>query len=435
MKSRIATPLLAMLALLSISLSGCLEDSCNMTYTHAVYEPVYMPVDEFRSAVEVTAPRDVVDPGKIYTKDAILLVNELGEGVHVFDNKNPQNPQPLAFINVPGNYDLSMNCDKLYLDSSTDLLVFDMADPTNPQLLSRTQNVFPYLAEYNGYVADPNQGMVVKWKQEIREDAYDCQVGVPALWEQNQIDPNDFAQLGGNNTRTVNPAVPGKSGSMSRFTVLNDYLYVVTPTELMVFDASNCSQPVTMGKQDLTAFNFGAAEMITSLNDLLLIGGNSGMAIYDAGTPTAPQFLSVFEHVRACDPVTAEGDFAYVTLRNAQDIPCGPAWTNQLDVISIASPRSPRLMASFTMYNPHGLGIDNGLLFIADGTDGLKIFDASNPVEVGRKQIAHFPAMDGYDVIAIDGLLIFTGDDGIAQYDYSDPQNIELLSTIPVVMQ
>lgn len=427
--------MLASMAFLAVGLSGCLEDSCDLTYKHAVYEPVYMSQEEFVQSVKVESPRSVVSPGKIYVKDNILLINEMGEGVHVFDNKNPGNPQALAFISVPGNYDLSMNCDNLYLDSSTDLLVFDLSDASAPRFLNRVENAFPYLAQFRGYVADPSKGMVVKWKEEIREDSYDCRTGIPALWQQNQVDQTWDLSNSTGNTRTVNPAVPGKSGSMSRFTVVNDYLYVVTPRELKVFGVSSCDMPVALGSQPLMQINAGEAEMITSHNDLLLIGSTGGMTIFGTTDPTSPDFLSVFEHVRACDPVTAQGNNAYVTLRNSQDNPCGPFWNNQLDVLDISNPRNPILLSTTSMYNPHGVGIDGNLLFVAEGDMGLKIFDATVPADAGRNEIAHFRDMNGYDVIALDGVLTFVGRDGIAQYDYSDPRNIDLLSIIPVVVE
>lgn len=433
MKLRKSFPILALAAFVAIALTGCVDDACNLSYKHAAYSPVQMSEAEFINAVSVESPRDVVAPGKIYVKDNILLVNELGEGVHVYDNKNPQNPQQLAFIAVPGNYDLAMNCDKLYLDSSMDMLVFDMADPSAPQLLNRIENVLPHQLMYRGYVADPNDGIVVKWKEEIREEAYDCQLGVPALWEQNQVDNTWDNQTVGN-TRTINPAVPGKSGSMSRFTVLEDHMYVVTPNQLKVFNVTSCDNPQFTGAQDLN-WGFGEAEMITSINNLLLIGSTGGMTIFSADDPNSPQYLSTFEHVRACDPVTAEGNFAYVTLRNSMDSPCGPFWSNQLDVLDISNPQYPRLLNSFSMYNPHGVGIDNGVLFLADGDQGLKVFDASVPALTGSKELAHFPEMNGYDVIALNGVLTYVGKDGISQYDYADPKNIQLLSTIPVVAE
>ena len=84
------------------------------------------------------------------------------------------------------------------------------------------------------------------------------------------------------------------------------------------------------------------------------------------------------------------------------------------------------------MTNPHGLSIDAGLLFIADGPAGLKVFDASNPKIVGNNQIAEMATHFGYDVIAQNGLATMIGKNGIVQYDYTNRENIVEISNIPV---
>ncbi|MEL6306757.1 MAG: hypothetical protein AAFQ52_01380 [Chloroflexota bacterium] len=39
----------------------------------------------------------------------------------------------------------------------------------------------------------------------------------------------------------------------------------------------------------------------------------------------------------------AEGDYAYVTLRNGDGNQCGDNFTNQLDIVDISNPSTPRL--------------------------------------------------------------------------------------------
>ena len=123
--------------------------------------------------------------------------------------------------------------------------------------------------------------------------------------------------------------------------------------------------------------------------------------------------------------VAVSGEFAYIIEQGI----------GEFKVIDISNPRNPSLVRSFSMTNPHGLGIENGTLFIADGSAGLRIFDASNPEEAGKNEIAHLQGMDGYDVILNEGLLIMVGKDGIAQYDYNNIDEIRSLSTIPVVSE
>ncbi|MEL6652743.1 MAG: hypothetical protein AAFQ87_18230 [Bacteroidota bacterium] len=424
-----STKFLALVLLASFALTGCLRDKCDMSFTHAKYTPVYMSQEAFENAVEVQSPKTIENPGKIYVKDNYLFVNEIGKGVHIIDHKSPENPQAVAFLNVPGNYDIAVNCGKLYLDSSKDMLIFDLNDVSRPALISRVQNALPHITQYRGYTADASQGIVVDWEREVLTEAYNCETGIPAVWEQNQVDPATVTAAD-RNTRSINPATPGIAGSMSRFALADDHFYVVTPNQMRVFDATNCESPSLVNQIDI--FFDGEAEMITTGPGLVLVGGTNGVDVFGTDNPAQPEYYSRYEHVTACDPVILDGQYGYLTLRNGRGDRCGQNFTNQLDVIDFSNPRAPSTLVDFAMTNPHGLGKDGDLLFIADGNAGLRVFDASNPLTVGKNQIAHFPDMHGYDVIPANGTLFLVGDDGISLYDYTDGKNINLLSSLAV---
>ena len=85
------------------------------------------------------------------------------------------------------------------------------------------------------------------------------------------------------------------------------------------------------------------------------------------------------------------------------------------------------------MVNPHGLGKNGDLLFICDGTAGLKIYDASDPWNITGHLIYSYPYINAFDVIPIGKVLILIGNDGLYQYNYSNVKNITLLSSILVV--
>jgi hypothetical protein len=53
-------------------------------------------------------------------------------------------------------------------------------------------------------------------------------------------------------------------------------------------------------------------------------------------------------------------------------------------------------------------------------------------LNIDDHQIAGFPGIKTFDVIPFDGYLFMIGDDGFYQYDYSNLQNIEQVSFIPV---
>jgi len=84
------------------------------------------------------------------------------------------------------------------------------------------------------------------------------------------------------------------------------------------------------------------------------------------------------------------------------------------------------------MTEPHGLGIDNSTLFICDGDAGLKIYSTTDIHHITDNKIAEFPDIQAFDVIPVNDVLMLIGEDGLYQYDYSDLENIQLLSSITI---
>ncbi|WP_237717676.1 hypothetical protein [Pontibacter sp. BAB1700] len=101
-------------------------------------------------------------------------------------------------------------------------------------------------------------------------------------------------------------------------------------------------------------------------------------------------------------------------------------------MINISNPRSPQLVKTYPMQNPHGLGIDRSTLFLCEGKYGLKIFDAKDHLKVSENLISHFKEHDAFDVIPMGSNLLLIGQDGLYQYDYSNLKDIKLLSKLPV---
>ena len=94
--------------------------------------------------------------------------------------------------------------------------------------------------------------------------------------------------------------------------------------------------------------------------------------------PSQPEQESEIEHVESCDPVIVSGEYAYITLRNGSKC---QGFINELDIVDISNLNAPVLVKKFDMTNPHGLSKDGDLLFICDGKDGLKVFDAKTVTE------------------------------------------------------
>jgi hypothetical protein len=220
----------------------------------------------------------------------------------------------------------------------------------------------------------------------------------------------------------ANPST-GQAGSLARFSIQGDYLYIVDNTNLKTFNITNPSEPKQTHN---TNIGFGI-ETIFPYQNKLFIGANDAMYIYDFSNPGNPVLLSRYQHITACDPVVAQGNYAYVTLRSGGGN-C-PRTLNSLEVIDFTDVTKPVMVNQISMMNPHGLGIDGTDLFVTEGTYGLKRFDITDPVKPVEKEFLQNTA--SFDVIPRNKILIAVGVDGLYQYDYSQSP-MQLLSKIPV---
>ncbi len=409
---------------------SCLKDNCERKTTYFKVTPIFKTAEEIHNGKIVNeAPRKLKNPGKIYFYNDFIFINERKEGVHVIDNSVPENPQNIAFVKIPGNDDIAIRGNILYASSYTDLLAIDISDFQNATLVNRVENVFPPIWEDL-----ENNRILVEYEQEEITEVLDCET-VNRLQRVGDIFLEcvacDVLPLSFDATAVVNSnsyASTGIGGSMARFTILSDHLYVVDDTKLDIFDVSLPEQPsrantVNLGWGIETIFPFG---------DKLFIGSNSGMFIFDNSDPVNPTQLSRFEHARACDPVFVKGTYAYVTLRDGNIC---EGFKNQLDLIDITDLIHPRLVKSFPMDHPFGLSIKANNLFLCEGDHGLKVFDVSYPPTLGDNLLDHLKGITTFDVIALPGdrnILLVIGEDGFYQYNFDDPSNLQLLSSIPV---
>ncbi len=413
---------------LSLLLASCMDE---YTEEFTANKPVYMTYEALRSSVKFSEARELKNPGKIYFKDDLLYVNEELEGVHVFSLVNPENPQNIGFIEIPGNVDIAIKNNTLYADSYVDLVAIDISDINSPHEVTRKEDVFPYtLPPYdeNYRIADVDEtkGVVTGWeisrvRQEMEYHYY------PIYYFNKQYDGmlTDAAYSGGGSVSQG--ATFGVGGSMARFGLYDDYLYTVDQSTLYMFDVTNDASPYDIGKQNV-GWN---VETMFIYDGHMFFGTQSGMRIFSLQVPTVPTYVSDFWHVTSCDPVVVDNGYAYVTLRGGNT--CGST-VNRLDVLQLSSDyTNTTLLASYPLHGPYGLGIDDEILFVCDGDAGLKVYNASDKLNINSNIISTFPGINAYDVIPVNGYLFMIGDDGFYLYDYSDLQNINQLGFIPVV--
>jgi hypothetical protein len=417
-------------SLVVLTLIGC-SDSVSEMVTYKINEPVFMSSETFRNSVRVKSePQQIETLGKMCFYEGYLYISEPEKGIHIVDNRNPAVPQIIGFIELIGNADLSIRNNLLYADSYIDLVWFDISNPETPELKGRLENVFTtalpviendYSFDYNmAYNAD-SIGVVVGWElKERTENVEKYNSG----WFWGWGRPEVFAMMDGvalNSTK--GGGSNGITGSMSRFSIYDGYLYTVINNFMNIFSLDG-AQPTKATENIYVGWN---VETIFSYEENMFMGTPTGLIIYSVSDPLKPEFQSSITHVLGCDPVVVENDIAYVTIHSGDF--CGQN-TNELIIINVSDVKNPKQIESYDMTNPKGLGIDNGTLFLCD--DGLKIYNATNPYTITDNLLAHYPDMDGFDVIPYNNILMMIATDGLYQYDYSNLNNIRQISKIEI---
>jgi len=96
--------------------------------------------------------------------------------------------------------------------------------------------------------------------------------------------------------------------------------------------------------------------------------------------------------------------------------------------VDITDVTKPSLVKNYNLTNPFGLSKEGNVLFICDGRDGVKVYDATDAKDI--KLLKQITGMETYDVIAWNSRALVVAKDGLYQFDYSDLNNIRLLSKI-----
>lgn len=412
--------LLSVLAVVAF-LPGCIKDKCKSIYRYTYYVPTYKTAAEVRANIRSNAPRPVERPGKIYVQGRYIFLNEIDKGIHIIDNANPRSPVNKAFIDIPGNADIAVKGTTLYADLYTDMVSLDIGNPLQVTVTKILDGVFPY-RYYGNFTADQKL-IITDWEKRDTTVIEECNAsGSWPLSATGIFMSYSASAAGGKSGGSVSPY--GVGGSMARFAIVGNRLYTVSNSDLNVFNITNATQPAFSQKNNVGA----GIETIYPFKNSLFIGSTAGMFVYNIFNPDNPVKMGQFAHVQSCDPVVADDDYAYVTLRSGTT--CRGSVSNELDVLKLNTLMNPSLVKSYPLTNPHGLAKDGDLLLICDGKDGLKIYNAGDANNLWL--LGTVPGIETYDVIALGGTAIVVAKDGLYQYDYSTPSAPGLLSKITV---
>lgn len=405
-------------------MTACMKDK--ITRTYQIRTPIYQVLTKFRESIKSQPAINIEATGKILVAGHYLFLSEPFKGIHIIDNSNPSSPQNISFINIPGNEDMAIRGNTLYADAYGDLVSFDISNPLSVVAKDFAANVFQdHSIYYLGVAINPGSA--------INPDSINVIVGWNTRDTTVDYNPNNtpypYPIFYGSctNCATIaanvsNGQTVGINGSMSRFSIINNFLYTVGYSNLSTFDIG---QPFSPSFTNTVQVDWHV-ETIYPLKDKLFVGTNNGMYMYDVQTsPSKPNLVGSFTHVRGCDPVIADDKYAYVTINDSSAC---LGFNNELQVVNIQDLSNSFLVKSYSMTHPVGLSKDGNLLFVCDGKDGLKVYNATDVNSL--VMIKQLKDATVFDVIAQNGLAIVVADKGLYQYDYSDLNNIHLISKL-----
>ncbi|NPD45908.1 LVIVD repeat-containing protein [Lentimicrobium sp. S6] len=215
----------------------------------------------------------------------------------------------------------------------------------------------------------------------------------------------------------------GQGGSMAKFSISGDHLFLINEYSLKVYDLTNTAEPQFLSQLNV---DFGI-ETVFTLEEHLFIGSINGMYIYDISNPANIKYLSFYQHITSCDPVVANDTLAFVTLNSTSS--CNwQSGVNRLDVLDIKNKEYPKLLSSQVLSGPKGLGLYQNYVFVCNSGDGVEIYDYTNPYSL--VWAGGISGIDAYDVIIREDRMFLVGQDGLFQYDISDVHDIDLISNI-----
>lgn len=401
---------------LLVVLYGCSKkkDANTRTYTYTMYRPTYASAATVLAGINGNPTEHIDSTGKIYIKDQYIYLNEPDKGIFVIDNSNPYKPKQIAFLKLPGNNDIAIKGNVLYADMFNNLVALDISDPRHVKVVDTVLNFF--YGRYT-YGATPTGMMVTRIDKKDTSITYTVNPGGPGIYY------DGLPNASGIQFASSSSSSSGTAGSMAAMVLMNNYIYAITERHsLGVLDISQNTDPKVVSNGFVSGLY--DLETIYPFQDKLFLGSQEGVYIFSLSNPAVPTRTGQFSHGRSCDPVVADNtDHAYVTLHAGTS--CGGA-ANELDVLDVKDPANASLVRTYPMTRPQGLAKDGNTLFVCDGSDGVKVFNAQDPANL--KQTEKLETAQAYDVIAGNNRLLVVTKEGLLQYDYSNPNSLKLMS-------
>lgn len=371
------------------------------SYAYVSPHKGHMPI------IDISNPAAMTVVGTYYTEDPEMYMRDVAahDGVAYIgswdtfltvDVSDPANPVLIRDHGGRGDEKLDLSYPHLYTTygwSDTNLLIFDVTDPYYPQELSRTS--------------------------------------VPGRVQRVSVEGStlDLAHytVGFLTFDVSSPSAPAEThsfdidGEAVETAVYQNMLYAVTyyggvyPIEIADLARPKRLSPVLRGETNWCIASQGS--------DLFIGGYLLGSSIWNISVPEIPEMVGSLSVGYEPFKIMPNGNIIY-----------SADGTQGIEVADYSVPASPAWVDSIGLGEgavAFGGSFGDGHLYAADYYNGVFIFDASDPRRL--QKIAQFEGgSDLWDALYHNNLLFLCDlTDGLAIYDVSDPSNPVYLSEVP----
>lgn len=403
------------------------EEKIDSELRYEAYEPVYMTRAKLESSIKILQPQKIHSIGKVISHNNYIFVNDPGKGIHIINNHKPKAPKTVAFLQIPGNYDIAIQNNLLFADNATDLLAFSIKNINVPVLLSRSRDAFEEVFPEGNphfYHLDPHLGIIVDWKLQHVVEKLDPD-GFPEFFTSNgntiELTTTDFSKK--HITRPFHPS--GLSNSLSRLRVSNNQVYTLLGKSIGVYQFTNPIAPIKLN----TIATNKTAETLFLHKEMLFAVGKKETQLFSLEKPESPAFLSSTEHWTSSSSAVLHNKKVILTHHTSTD---NKTESDQLSVLDLQNVYEPKVQFSFAMTNPLGLALYKQHLYICDGNAGLKIHKSDTSQKMTSRAEMQYPEIHAVDIIPLKNTLLLIFDDGIKQYAVEKNNTLKEISLISI---
>ncbi|MCC7358035.1 MAG: hypothetical protein IT317_01060 [Anaerolineales bacterium] len=171
-------------------------------------------------------------------------------------------------------------------------------------------------------------------------------------------------------------------GGMLAVAVQGSYAYVGRGPRLEVYNVSNPANPTRVG---VSAVLPRVVESIAlSGNYAYITVGDNGVRVLDVSSPAAPVVVGALSADDNAAGVAVAGGRLYVVTGYTY---------GTLDIYALDNPAVPQLLSHTNISGAYGLTVVGSLVYVAAGTGGLYIYDATNPAAPSPRGSVNTPGI------------------------------------------